>query len=687
MAIAGAMANTNPLTQYFERDDNGDNDDDPSPIVTSTMETNDQAMDSNNGVIPVSPNLLLLAAVPLLLIALAGHRYNLGLQNSLLIGIVRSFVQLMILGSILHPIFQWGVPLPWVVFVYVLFMILITTKESISRTKYTYHNHAILTFLSFLLTITSVSSFAFLFIIRPNPRWNPQYVIPICGMLMGNCITSVALTCNTLSTNIMEGGKREIELYLSFGATGWDSMTRLIKGCISTGATPIVNSMNVIGLVSIPGMMTGQILGGSDVTEAAHYQILITWLIATCTFVAILLNVVILYRVAFDSGCHVLRTDRFVPVAKKRKKKKGSSSSLGTSLMEGMRRCCDIRDHCERASTCCCCWLWGRHQQDGNDSEVPNDVETQPLSNQSAVEYGTDSILPNKVQIQTRQLTTDSNATTKPFFHISNLQFSVPEGNAKRLSISRSSSSSLQSASKSSSHGESRDAHQQQQQQQNPTRRVLCTNLNAHLHRGEVGIVSGPSGSGKSTLLRVLSGLTPMDDGDVVLDGSRLAGIDNDMVQWRTAVRYVTQYKVDIPGTPRELVLRVASFSKRDGPQHGDEMVLQTMSYLQQWGMGSGSFSDGENGISQFDGEAEEEHPHLDKEWKNLSGGESQRMILAIAMASRPSVLLLDEATSGLDTETEKCVEKSIMEYVKKYHAVVLWVTHSHDIAERLLKE
>jgi len=511
-------------------------------------------------------------------------------------------------------------------------------------------------------------------------------------MLMGNCISSVALTCNTLSTNIMEGGKREIELYLSFGATGWDSMTRLVKGCIGTGATPIVNSMNVIGLVSIPGMMTGQILGGSDVTEAAHYQILITWLIATCTFVAILLNVVILYRVAFDAGCHVLRTDRFVQVAKG-KRKKGSSSSVGNSLMEGMRRCCDIRSHWEKASTCCCYWLPGR-QKDGNDYEVPNDVETQPLSNQSALEYGTDSILPNKVQIQTRQLTTDSNATTKPFFHISKLQFSVPEGNGKKLPISRpSSSSSLlqRSPSKSSSHGESRDAQQQQQQQPKPTRRVLCTNLNAHLRKGEVGIVSGPSGSGKSTLLRVLSGLAPMDDGDVVLDGSRLAGIDSDMVRWRTAVRYVTQYKVDIPGTPRELVSRVASFSKDEsgGPRRGDEMVSRTMSYLRQWGMGGGSsLSDGDDdGISRFDAGAEEEHPHLDKEWKNLSGGESQRMILAIAMASRPSVLLLDEATSGLDAKTEKCVETSIMEYVKKYHAAVLWVTHSHDIAERLLKE
>ena len=76
----------------------------------------------------------------------------------------------------------------------VLFMILIATKESMSRPKYTYQYHAHLTFLALLLSISAVGAFAFLFIIRPKPRWDPQYVIPICGMLMGNCINGVSLT-------------------------------------------------------------------------------------------------------------------------------------------------------------------------------------------------------------------------------------------------------------------------------------------------------------------------------------------------------------------------------------------------------------------------------------------------------------------------------------------------------------
>jgi len=103
------------------------------------------------------------------------------------------------------------------------------------------------------------------------------------------------------------------------------------------------------------------------------------------------------------------------------------------------------------------------------------------------------------------------------------------------------------------------------------------------------------------------------------------------------------------------------------------------MSYLDQWGMG------GSKRIEYSASLQDDHHPYLDKEWKTLSGGESQRMLLAIAMASRATILLLDEATSGLDNEMEKLVEKSVVEYATKNGAVVLWVTHSDDIAERLL--
>ena len=156
------------------------------------------------------------------------------------------------------------------------------------------------------------------------------------------------------------------------------------------------------------------------------------------------------------------------------------------------------------------------------------------------------------------------------------------------------------------------------------------------------------------------------------------------MVQWRTSVRYVTQHKADLPGTPRDFILRILSFyshSTFETPSE-DEMMTQILWNLQHWGMGE---SAGDDDSYTADADLDQDHnSYLDDEWKTLSGGESQRILLAIAMASRAKVLLLDEATSGLDIETEKLVEESIVDYAKKNGAAVLWVTHSEDIVERL---
>lgn len=133
-------------------------------------------------------------------------------------------------------------------------MICVGARESISRPKYTFRYAGVATLAALLITVPLVGTFAFLVVIRPTPLWDPQYIIPICGMLMGNCINGVSLAVNNLSTAVMEGGRREIELYLSFGASGWESLLRLVKAAAAAGTTPQLNSMNVIGLVSIPGM-------------------------------------------------------------------------------------------------------------------------------------------------------------------------------------------------------------------------------------------------------------------------------------------------------------------------------------------------------------------------------------------------------------------------------------------------
>ena len=126
------------------------------------------------------------------------------------------------------------------------------------------------------------------------PAWDPQYVIPVTGMLLGDCINSIYLCLDLALSALAEGGgggggksgggvgsRGEADMVLEVGAKAREVASRLRRGAVRTALTPVLNQMAIIGKVSIPGMMTGQILGGSPVMEAARYQMLVMYLIAS----------------------------------------------------------------------------------------------------------------------------------------------------------------------------------------------------------------------------------------------------------------------------------------------------------------------------------------------------------------------------------------------------------------------
>lgn len=210
----------------------------------------------------VSQPLLLLSTLPLFIYAFISSQMGLGLESPVVVGVLRAFVQLSVLGAILRPIFQWGIHWWWLVLMYVLFMVTLASLESSARSRYYFEGMFSCILASFLANVGLVSVFAFCIIIRPHPLWDPQYVIPIVGMLLGNCINAVALSMNAIITSLVEQAV-EVELLLSFGASPEEASARLMCEAVRVGAMPMLNSMAVIGLISIPGMMTGQILGGS----------------------------------------------------------------------------------------------------------------------------------------------------------------------------------------------------------------------------------------------------------------------------------------------------------------------------------------------------------------------------------------------------------------------------------------
>mmetsp|Transcript_5174 Transcript_5174/g.11249 ORF Transcript_5174/g.11249 Transcript_5174/m.11249 type:complete len:590 (+) Transcript_5174:118-1887(+) len=567
--------------------------------------------------ISVSVPFLILSTTPLLLIAYISWRLELELASPIIVSGIRAFVQLSILGYILNPIFAYGIDYWFIVAAYVCFMVTLASREAANRVKYVFKGMGPSLLGALLINITVVGLWAFGVIIKPTPFWNPQYIIPICGMLLGNSINGLALSLNAMLTSLVEQ-QREIELYLSFGATGFEACNRLVRQAIRAGTTPTINGMAVIGLISIPGMMTGQILGGAPVVDAARYQMLIMYLIATCVFGSSLMLLYVAVSVGFDRT-HMLRIDRI-----RQRTKKASLFDCWTET--------------SRLFFCCCCDR--AVESDGSTLGAkaaafsPEGGETEALSSKNTNNRSTHSYDSTDSSLKVVTLRHTASPGSKSSLEIRGIKRSVPIDERNRMP--------------------------------NAPRRVLFSNMDLKIGCGEIAAVRGVSGSGKSQLLRVIAGLSPAEEGELDLGSIGLRRHPGtDWTIWRRNVRYVTQFKVDNPGTPRGFAERVASFKSQKTAEDAptlEEMLQSAGDLVEKWGLGRES---------------------LDKDWTFLSGGEAQRVILALALASRPRVVLLDESTSALDMDSKLQVEHNIQEFAAQADVGVLLVTHDQDQLDR----
>ncbi len=180
--------------------------------------------------------------------------------------------------------------------------------------------------------------------------------------------------------------------------------------------------------------------------------------------------------------------------------------------------------------------------------------------------------------------------------------------------------------------------------------RVVYEGVSFDVAAGETVVVRGPSGSGKTLLLRALSGLDPVESGSVSLDGRGPEAWGH--ACWRAEVLWVPQTPPLLPGSPRDLVAEVGSFATQRGRAATDPVTIAG-----EWGLPSAAW---------------------DQDWSELSGGEKQRALLALAVSRAPRVLLLDEPTSALDPVATLAVETTLQALTS------VWVTHDEAQAARV---
>jgi putative ABC transport system permease protein len=153
--------------------------------------------------------------------------------------------------------------------------------------------------LSMFLSSFSITLLALHLVVRVDPWFTPQYLIPLLGMLLGNTMSGIAIALDNLTQNAWQQ-RGNIEGRLILGHDWNSAINGIRRDALRSGLIPIINAMAAAGIVSLPGMMTGQILAGSPPLEAAKYQIMILLLIAVGTGIGAIAAVWIGSRHLFD---------------------------------------------------------------------------------------------------------------------------------------------------------------------------------------------------------------------------------------------------------------------------------------------------------------------------------------------------------------------------------------------------
>ncbi len=252
---------------------------------------------------------VLLAAILIVINGIVSVVLRLKMERSLLIASVRTVIQLLLVGFVLEWVFrlqQW-----YIVLGLACAMTFVAGITAATRNQRKYPGIWLNTIVSVWASSWIVTAFVLFAVLQDVENWyQPQYAIPLLGMVLGNTLNGISVGLNTFTETLVT--RRDlIESQLALGATRWEASRVPVRLAIRTGMLPIINSMMVVGLVSLPGMMTGQLIAGMNPSEAIKYQIVIMFLIASATAIGTV-GVVILSFLRLFSVDHQFLNSRIV---------------------------------------------------------------------------------------------------------------------------------------------------------------------------------------------------------------------------------------------------------------------------------------------------------------------------------------------------------------------------------------
>ncbi|GAJ27885.1 ABC transporter permease [Acidomonas methanolica] len=205
---------------------------------------------------------------------------SLGVARNLLTSAVRMAIQLLLVGNVL--LFVFTRSSVWLTVLVVACMFAAAAYEAGARQTIrlpTVWHFAIGTMATFTGTTVAVLT-GLLTVLHPHPWYQARSAIPMVGLLLGNVMNATSLSMNALLSDVSRD-RRAVEARISLGASRFGAMRGVMRQAIRTALLPTFNQMAAAGIITLPGIMTGQVLAGMNPIDAARYQIVLMSLIVS----------------------------------------------------------------------------------------------------------------------------------------------------------------------------------------------------------------------------------------------------------------------------------------------------------------------------------------------------------------------------------------------------------------------
>ncbi len=261
----------------------------------------------NYSYIQISNTQLILTVILVLITGLISTFLKLGMLKSLLWGTVRAFLQLTLIGYALTFIF--AINKLYIILPILLLQCFIAAREASKRINKVPESPMGISFLALAASSFIVGLIVVMLIISPQPLYSARVMIPIFGMILGNSMNGIALSLDRMLAEI-NSHIDQVEQLLCLGASPWEAVKTHAQTALKAGMVPSINALMVVGLVSLPGMMTGQILAGMNPQSAVRYQFVVMVMMTAAVAIGCLLIVGLSYKKVFTAEMAIVESMR-----------------------------------------------------------------------------------------------------------------------------------------------------------------------------------------------------------------------------------------------------------------------------------------------------------------------------------------------------------------------------------------